>query len=122
MSGPARKQASHFTRVVGSCALILTAALVPAEASSDLPPLDPAKPISESERAQRLAELQPGMPIDQIQHLIGAPRSTCRQILYHRYLEQWLYDSPFSIRLEVDCLRGQEARLLSVQPLGSAKP
>jgi hypothetical protein len=115
---PRRAPLSHAVLAL----LALSAALVPARSATELPPLDPARPLSESERTQRLAEVQPGLAPDAVQRLIGAPRSTCRQILYHRYLEQWLYDSPFSVRLEFDCLRGQEPRLLSVQSIGSAKP
>ena len=109
-------------RAACSCALILLAAMTSARCAPDLPPLDPAKPISESDRAQRLAEVQPGLAPDAVRRLIGAPHSSARMILYHRYLEQWLYDPPFSVRLEFDCLRGQEPRLLSVQALESAKP
>jgi hypothetical protein len=103
-------------------ALILLALLGPAQSASDLPPFDPAQPLSAAELAKRLAEVQPGLAPDAVQRLIGAPRSTCRQILYHRHLEQWLYDRPFSVRVEFDCLRGQEPRLQSVQAVGSAKP
>ena len=88
----------------------------------DLPALGPDKPLPEAERARRLAAVEPGLSPDQVRRLIGAPRSVCRQILYRRCLEQWQYDSTFPVRLEFDCPRGQEAHLLSVQPLSPRNP
>ncbi len=82
-----------------------------------IPALDPDQPLSAAERDQRLAAVQRGMTPDQVRGLIGAPHHVCRQILYHRCVEQWIYDSVFQLRLEFDRPLGQEARLQSVQPL-----
>lgn len=106
--------------VVGGCFLLAGLTLAAPSAESPQPDLD--QPPSEVERAQRMAAVEPGLSPDQVRRLIGAPRATSRQVLYHRCLEQWLYAPPFSVRLEFDCPRGQEPRLLSVQPLDAAKP
>lgn len=62
-----------------------------------------------------LAKLQRGMSQDEVRKLLGQPPRVARQILYHRHLEQWLYDKPVSVRLEFDCLRGKESQLISIQ-------
>ncbi len=90
--------------------------------ASAAPSPDADSPPSEVDCAQRLAAVEPGISPDRVRRLIGAPRAVSRQILYHRCLEQWLYSSPFSVRLEFDCPRGQEPRLLSVQPLDAGRP
>src|SRR4051794_16962399 len=98
--------------------LMACAGLARAGSPSDFLPYDPEKALSEVEREQRVKAVEPGLSPDQVRRLIGAPRHTGRQILYHHCLEQWLYDSTFAVRLEFDCPRGQEPRLLSVQALG----
>lgn len=59
------------------------------------------------------AQLRQGMTPGEVRTLLGEPRRVARQILYHRYLEQWVYDAPASIRVEFDCPGGQPARLVS---------
>jgi hypothetical protein len=85
-------------------------------------PFDPSKLLTEPERADRLKRVQPGLSPDQVRQLLGPPQRTARQILYHRAREQWLYEAPFSIRLDFEYVRGQEPYLLSVQPTTAAKP
>lgn len=90
-----------------------------ADRAADLPAFDPQKPLTDNERDRRIAALEPGLSPEQVRRLIGDPRHTGRQILYHRCLEQWLYEGSFSLRLEFDWPRGQEPRLQSVQPAGA---
>lgn len=52
--------------------------------------------------------------------LLGPPARIARQILYRRHLEVWTYDSP-GLRIEFDCVRGQEPLVISVQKTSSAK-
>lgn len=104
------------------CHASMLSLLLAAAPAPDFPPFDQGKPLPEAERPGRLAAVEPGLSPDQVRRLIGQPRAICWQILYHRCLEQWLYDSIFPVRLEFDCPRGQEPRLLSVQPLNPAKP
>jgi hypothetical protein len=71
---------------------------------------------AEQERAQAFAKLERGMTPEQVQQRVGTPRRIARQILSHRYLEQWIYDSPFPIRIQFDCPRGQKPQLVWKQP------
>ena len=107
-----------FQRALFLCIFVAAAAAARAGQPADLAPYDPDKPLSDAERDQRRAALDPGLSPDQVRRLIGPPLHVARQILYHRCLEQWLYGAPFPVRVEFDCPRGQEPRLQSVQPLG----
>ncbi len=87
-----------------------------------LPSFAPDRPLTDAERTDRLKHVQPGMSPAQVRQLLGPPGRTARQILYHRAYEQWLYETPFAVRLEFEHVRGQEPHLLSVQPVGAGKP
>lgn len=63
-------------------------------------------------------KLRRGMTPEQVRQLVGAPKRIARQILYHRYREQWLYDAPIPIRLTFDCPRGQKPELLVLPAQG----
>ncbi len=83
----------------------------------------PDKPLTDAERTDRIRRVQPGVSSpEQVRQLLGPPDHSARQILYHRTREQWLYDAPFAVRLEFEYVRGQEPRLLSVQPVIAGKP
>jgi hypothetical protein len=102
---------------------LATLSLASGEPQPDaLPVFDPDKPLTEPERAERLNRVKPGLSPDQVRQLLGPPRRTARQILYHRAREQWVYEAPFSVRLEFEYVRGQEPHLLSVQPTAAGKP
>jgi hypothetical protein len=58
----------------------------------------------------------PDMTPDQVRQILGPPNRVARQILYHRYLEQWVYSPPVAVRAEFDRHSGQPARLLSATP------
>jgi hypothetical protein len=58
---------------------------------------------------------------DQIRAQLGPPRHINRQILYHRYVEQWIYDEPYFVRFEIDYARNKKPHLLTVQTLRPAK-
>ena len=83
---------------------------------ADFPPLDLDNLPAQVEHDRRLAAVATGLTPGQVRRLIGAPQHVAREVLYHRCVEQWVYDSLFQVRLEFDCPRGQEARLQSVQP------
>lgn len=70
------------------------------------------------EDCDNLARMSP----DQIRTQLGPSRHINRQILYHRYVEQWIYEEPYFVRVEVDYVRGKKPHLLNVQPLRPAKP
>jgi hypothetical protein len=64
------------------------------------------------DRARAFAKLERGMTPDQVRQRVGAPKRIARQILYHRHLEQWIYDPPSPARLQFDCPRGQVPQLI----------
>jgi hypothetical protein len=82
---------------------------------SAVEPDQPAAPLD-------LNKLPPGTPQATVRKLLGPPKRTARQILYRRYLEQWVYDAPNAVRIEFDCVRGQEPQILTVQPLTPPRP
>lgn len=58
------------------------------------------------------ARLKRGMTPEQVHQLVGSPKHIARQILYHRYREEWVYDTPVTVRITFDCPRGQKPQLL----------
>jgi hypothetical protein len=107
-------------RILFLCLFIAAAPAARAASPVDFSPFDPAKPLSDAERDQRIAALDPGLSPDQVRRLIGPPQHIARQILYHRCLEQWVYGQDFPVCVEFDCPRGQEPHLQSVRLLGPA--
>jgi hypothetical protein len=81
-----------------------------------------AKVFTEAEWTQAVEKVRPGMNFDQVRDLLGPPRRIARQVLYQRYLEQWLYESPLPLRLEFDCRRGQPPALLPFAAGGAPPP
>ncbi|MGH7223628.1 MAG: hypothetical protein ACRELF_10395 [Gemmataceae bacterium] len=73
------------------------------------------------EPVRDFAKLERGMTPEQVRKRVGAPTRVARQILYHRYREQWIYDAPIQVRLTFDCPRGQKPQLLSVPRLSVEK-
>jgi hypothetical protein len=65
--------------------------------------------------AEQPARLRSGMTTEEVHKLIGPPKRTARQILSHRYREQWIYDPPLPARLQFDCRRGQQPQLLDTK-------
>ena len=74
-----------------------------------------AAPFPAEPTENQLEALRPGLSLDQVRQMLGPPQRIARQILYHRHLEQWLYDKPHLLRLEFDCPRGREGRLTTIQ-------
>ena len=69
-----------------------------------------------------LNKLHQGMPQSEVQHLFGPPKRIARQILYRRYMEQWVYDGKKPVRIEFSCGRGEEPKILTVHPLTPPQP
>jgi hypothetical protein len=67
------------------------------------------------------AKVEPGMTMEQVRQLAGAPQRIARQVLYHRYLEQWMYDRPIPARLQFDCPRGEKPQLVWKQVFPAEK-
>jgi hypothetical protein len=65
--------------------------------------------------AQGFARLERGMTPEQVRRHVGPAKRIARQILYHRHIEQWVYEPPTPARrLQFDCRRGQKPLLLWV--------
>jgi hypothetical protein len=70
--------------------------------------------LAAGDPAQAAKNLQPGQTRGKVLELVGPPRRIARQILYHRHLEQWVYDQPAGLRLEFNCPRGKEGVLTAI--------
>ncbi len=81
-----------------------------------------AVPQPRTPRKQLLQELRPGLSEDRVLQLLGRPNRLARQVLHLRYLEQWVYDSPFPLRIEIEHALGRPPHVLTVQSLTSEKP
>jgi hypothetical protein len=76
-----------------------------------------------ADRERLLKELQPGITEDRVRELLGGPPNRmARQVLHLRFLEQWVYDTPFPVCVEIEHPRGRKPQLLTVHPLTSEKP
>jgi hypothetical protein len=62
------------------------------------------------------ARLRIGMTQTEVKKLFGEPARVARQILFRRHLEQWVYDGAQPVRIEFNCLRGQEPRVFNFDP------
>jgi hypothetical protein len=66
--------------------------------------------------------LRLGMTPTEVRQILGPPNRVARQILYDRYLEQWVYVAPRSLRVEFGYPRGQPASLLTVSSDDDRRP
>src|SRR5690242_12852143 len=57
-------------------------------------------------------KLQRGMTPEEVRARVGPPKRIARQFLYHRHIEQWIYDQPVPARLRFDCPRGQKPQMI----------
>jgi hypothetical protein len=62
-------------------------------------------------------KLQRGLSFERVRDILGQPHRVARQVVFHRYLEQWVYGPPYDFRIDFDCLRGQKPQLLAVHSL-----
>ncbi len=92
--------------------LLLLASLAAAQPPDPDPAPLPRRPLTRVD-CEPLARLTP----DQLRERLGPPPHVSRQLLYHRYIEQWTYDQPWRIKVEIDYPRGRPLHL-TVQPLG----
>jgi hypothetical protein len=53
---------------------------------------------------------------------LGPPLRVSRQILFGRHLEQWAYDEPRPLRVEFDCVRGEDPYACAILQLSPASP
>jgi hypothetical protein len=74
------------------------------------------RPREETE--QRVDTVRTGMTSAAVLKLVGKPARISRQILYRRYREQWFYNDPLGLRIDFDCFKGQDARVIAVREKG----
>lgn len=67
-------------------------------------------------------DIQRGMTAAEVLKRLGPPKRTARQILYRRFLEQWTYDLPTPVLIELECVKGQSPHVLRTHKLPEAKP
>jgi hypothetical protein len=73
-------------------------------------------------RRVRLAWLsQKAMTQDEVRRIVGQPSRISWQVLYRHQIEQWVYEDPISLRIDFDCVKGLDARLLGVHSVNSKK-
>jgi hypothetical protein len=74
----------------------------------------PRNKVQLSDRRRNIERIHPGMTAAEVQTLLGRPDRTPRQILYRRFREQWIYDDFPGLRIEFDCIKGQDPRVIAV--------
>jgi hypothetical protein len=74
----------------------------------------PREEVQPADRRRNLERLHAGMGAEEVRKLLGDPSRIARQILYRRYVEQWTYEDPAGLWIELNCLKGEEARVLAV--------
>ncbi len=68
----------------------------------------------DADKPADLSRLHKGLTQAQVRQFLGPPNHVARQILYRRYLEQWVYDGPNPVRIEFDCVRGNKPQIITV--------
>ena len=58
----------------------------------------------------------------EVRELLGAPRLVLRQVLYRRVIEQWHYDTPLSLCVVLEAIKGQMPRVQAVLAPSANKP
>jgi hypothetical protein len=79
-----------------------------------LPTQAPASSSRPFERVHR------GMAPEEVRHLLGAPQHVVRQLLFGRYVEQWIYPPPGAGRVEFLAERTGPPAVRAVHPANRA--
>ena len=77
------------------------------------------RPKEETVFERRIDTVKMGMTSAEVLKVIGKPARMSRQILYRRYREQWFYNDPPGVRIDFDCFKGQDARVIAVHEKGA---
>jgi hypothetical protein len=78
-----------------------------------------ADDLGKPQRPPDATRLYVGMTQAEVKKLHGEPSRVARQILFRRHLEQWVYDGAQPLRIEFNCLRGQEPRVVNFDQAGN---
>ena len=95
-------------------ALCLTVALLASDPQDAPRALEAGEYHLARDQAEPKDRIRPGMTADQVRKSLGLPTRTARQILYRRYLEQWMYNDRPGFWIEFDCHKGDEPRVSTV--------
>src|SRR5947208_2472399 len=60
--------------------------------------------------------VRPGQSPNEVRDRLGPPVRVARQVLFRRYIEQWVYDLPQPVRVEFSCARGRDPYVSAVLP------
>jgi hypothetical protein len=63
---------------------------------------------------QTTSPVRAGMSANEVRQLIGTPLCVSRQLLYRRHIEQWVYENPHPLRVQMNCVRGEEPVVTAV--------
>jgi len=66
-------------------------------------------------------QIQVGMPASEVRRLLGRPNRIVRQILLRRQVAQWSYDGLVPFWIEIEHVRGQEAKVTAINPPSNAR-
>jgi hypothetical protein len=78
--------------------------------------------------AGTLAAGQPPPPVArglapaEVRQRLGPPARVSRLILFRRHVEQWVYEEPRPLRIELNCVRGEEPSVCTVLQLPPGRP
>jgi hypothetical protein len=53
---------------------------------------------------------------------LGPPVRVSRQVLFGRHVEQWVYEEPTPLRVEFNCVRGEDPYACAILQLSPASP
>src|SRR4051812_47744817 len=68
---------------------------------------------------QEMSPVQKGQTATQVRQKLGPPARISRQILFRRHIEQWHYEAPPPLRIEFNCVHGEEPYVCSILQLSS---
>jgi hypothetical protein len=93
--------------------LLVVAGLIAADGRPG-PEARRGRPPGDDQPAAR--QLQLGMTMAEVREALGGrePKRVARQILYGRYLEQWVYEDPSHLVIEFDCPKGRPPRVVNL--------
>jgi hypothetical protein len=93
--------------------LVVIAGLAAADGQ---PAADARQARPPGDNKQGAGQLQLGMTMAEVREALGGrePKRIARQILYGRYLEQWVYEDPSPVVIEFDCPKGRTPHVVNL--------
>lgn len=72
--------------------------------------------------AAQEAPVRRGQTAAEVRQRLGPPARVSRQLLFRRHIDQWHYDVPQPLRVEFNCVRGEEPYVCSILQLSPGTP